>query len=84
MIAQPPLTFRVYCTNCYGTEIWKLDRIARVLSEIPATGIQSPLPPEPDIEKIAKQFTAYNKQVTCPGCGKTGTLTVSRITLPGQ
>ena len=84
MIMQSSLTFKIYCTNCYGTEIWKLDRIARMLSKIPATGVQSPLPPEPDIERIAEQFTAYNKQITCPGCGKTGTLTVSRLQPPGM
>jgi len=84
MVTKSPLSFKIYCSNCYGTEIWKLERIAHALSGIPGTGVLSPLPPTPDIEHIAEQFILHCKQMLCPGCGKTGTLVVSRIVVPGM
>jgi len=75
MSEQSLLSFKVWCSACYGTEIWRLGRITRLLT---AAGI---LPPssESDIEWIAEQFTVHCKEITCPDCGKKGTLTVRRI-----
>jgi len=74
MQEHSPLAFNVRCTVCYGTEVWKLGRITRLLT---AAG---ELPPEfaSDIEFIAEQFTAHCKQLVCPGCNKTGVLTAQR------
>lgn len=84
MLTRSPLSFKVQCTACYGIEIWKLERIVRVLSEIPAAGVPVKLPPDFDIEHIAEQFIAHSKRISCPGCGKTGTLDVYRILPPGM
>ena len=71
----PSLAFRVQCAACYGTEIWKLGRIVRVLT---AAG---KLPPEfeSDIELIAEQFTDHCKQLVCPSCDKKNVLTAQRV-----
>jgi len=75
MFEHSSLSFQVWCSACYGTEIWQLERIARSLT---AAGL---LPPssEPDIEWIAELFTAHCKVITCTGCAKRGTLTVRRV-----
>jgi len=75
MTEQSPLAFNVQCTACYGTEVWKLGRITRLLKTA------GKLPPEfeSDIEFIAEQFTAHCKELVCPGCEKKGVLTVQRI-----
>jgi hypothetical protein len=72
---QSPLSFRVWCSACYGVEIWRLERIVHVLNV--AGKLSSPN--ESDIELVAEQFIAYSKHILCPGCGKTGTVTVNRV-----
>jgi len=75
MSEQLPLSFRVQCTACYGTEVWHFGRILRSLI---AAGI--PLSPdESDIEFVAEQFVAYSKQICCPACEKIGMIAVHRI-----
>jgi hypothetical protein len=78
MLTQPSLSFRVWCSACYGAEIWRLERIVRVLT------VAGKLPPssESDIELIAELFSAHSKNISCPGCAKIGTISVCRI-VPG-
>jgi len=82
MIKESPLSFQVYCSACYGTEIWHLERITRLLIAakvlLPPTDDPPPLP-EPDIELIAELFIAHCKKIPCTGCAKKGMLTVQRI-----
>jgi len=70
-----PLSFKVMCTACYGTEIWTLGRITRLLTDL------GKLPPEfkSDTEFIAKQFIAHRGRIHCAGCNKVGVLNVQRI-----
>ena len=72
---QPPLSFTVRCSACYGAETWTLGRISRALTTI------GKLPPEStsDIEFIAEQFTANSKHILCPNCDKKGVLKVRRV-----
>ena len=76
MIKQSALVFKVLCSACYGEEIWQLNRITRTLKAA------DELPPgsESDIEFIAEKFIAHSKQMLCAGCGKTGLITVFRVT----
>ena len=75
MPSPSPLVFRVTCRACYGTEVWRHDRIVRTLTD---AGI---LPPstETDVEQLAKLFVANSEQLTCSGCGKKHVLLVQRI-----
>jgi hypothetical protein len=72
------LSFRVSCAACYGVEIWKLNRIVRVLSKIPDANMPAELPPDFDLDFLAEQFVKFSKQISCPGCGKIGTLQTVR------
>jgi hypothetical protein len=74
MQKQSPLSFRVQCSACFGAEVWRFERIARLLKEV------GKMPPsESEIELIAREFIAHSKNILCPGCGKTGFITVQRI-----
>ena len=75
MITSPHLSFTVRCSACYGAEVWQFERITRTL----VTAGILPSAFEPDIEAIAELFIAHSKQLYCPGCNKTGLITVHRI-----
>jgi hypothetical protein len=76
MLKSSPLSFRVQCSACYGIEVWRLERITRVLNE---AGKLPPPPHESEIELIAQEFILYSKKLHCPGCGKVGAITVQRV-----
>ncbi|MCL2743267.1 MAG: hypothetical protein FWE67_05390 [Planctomycetaceae bacterium] len=78
MTTPSPLTFRVSCRACFGTEIWLLGRIVRALTE---AGLLSSAPAadDTDVERIAELFITNIEQITCSACEKTKVLFVQRI-----
>lgn len=78
MTHRSSLSFKVYCPNCYGREIWKIERIFRALTKPLIKGVPADLSLS-DEEKIAELFITRRTLIRCPGCGKTGVLTVERI-----
>ena len=75
MSTRPPLAFRVNCRACFGTEVWRRERIVRTLT---AAGVLAAATVADD-ERLAQLFIANSEKLTCVGCGKAEVLIVQRI-----
>jgi len=74
MTETSPPQFRVHCTACYGSELWKFEHVIHSLTE---AGVSLPDDHQPD--KVIELLFANCKHLTCPGCGKRNAMIIRRI-----